>query len=299
MDDRPEGEAGPRRGVRGRGSALLGPVLALPLLAVVVLAATAERPSWAGTGRWSEPVHLVLAGLALMLLAALVLLLRSLPSSTGPSPDDRPAGSWQPVVWAALIALLVVLPEAEPADDRVAPLGSWLFGGGEAADGGLLRELPVTPTAVVAGLVAVALLAAATALALRGPRAGRRRGPPVTGIAEPTPPATVPTALPDSPPDEVVLAAWSRARDLVVVAAGAGGHDPPGRLVRRVRGTRVAAPLLALTELYLPVRYGRRRATAADADAARGFLRGVERHLRDVPAGHDETVDRTEPAGHG
>ena len=47
----------------------------------------------------------LLAGLALVLLASLVLLLRNLPRSTGPSPDSQPSGGRQLLVWAALFLI--------------------------------------------------------------------------------------------------------------------------------------------------------------------------------------------------
>lgn len=264
--------ASPRR----PGSAVLGAALALPVLAIVVVGAGAERPPLGGGGAWTTPLEVGLALVGLGALAALVLVIRHLPGGLPRAEGGASRSRWWLLAGAVAVGALAWLSGVVARE----PDGS--VGGGElglvpglSGDGG--EALPATPTAVVAGLVALGLVAALAILVLRRQLAG----PSTRGRAAE---ATAPTAraahpLPDGPPREVVLAIYAEARRAVIARLGTGEHDPPRALLRRVGGTAAASPLRALTDLYLPVRYGRSPATDEDVVAARHALAELRERL--------------------
>lgn len=265
--------AAPRRVASG----VLGPALALPVLAVVVVGAGARRPAWSGDGAWTTPLEILLALLGLVLLMALVVLLRNLPGGMPRAERDAGRRRWWVLAGALGVGALVWLTGVatrQPASEETGGADLGPLGGmpGQGVD-----PLPTSTTAVVGGLVALGLLAALATLLVR------REVPHIPTRHETTtaPAPPDPTGLrdvPDGTPDEVVLAVWAAARSEVVARLRTGQHDPPGRLQRRVAGTAVAAPLRTLTGLYLPVRYGRAAATEREAALAR-------RTLQDLRAG--------------
>lgn len=255
-----------------RSPGLLGPALALPVLAGVVVGAGAARPAWGGDGAWTTPLEVLLAVVALALLGALVLVVRNLPGGVPRGERGSSRRRWWVLAAAAAVGVLawlsgVAAREPGSTDGGIVDLGPLPGLPGEG-----VAPLPTTATAVVAGLVALGLGAVLVTL-LVGRQLGRRpaRGDVGTTMAAPSDDSPA-LSVPDGPPDEVVLAAWAVARREVVAWLGGGEHDPPGGLLRRVAGTPVAASLRRLTGLYLPVRYGRSPATSDDAEAARRTL---------------------------
>lgn len=261
------GAAGTHRGDTGsRRSALVGAALALPVLAAVVVGAGAARPPATSDGVWTTPLQVVLGLVGLTLLVVMVFVLRGMEvDAVRPGPPQRRSWKRWLVLFALLLVAIVAVPRFDlaPTDIDGSPFSFGPSGSGTdvAAD-----PLPVSPTAVVAGLTALALAVAAGLVlsgGARGPRPGRDSSrPPAPRDDAPVDP------LPAGPPAQVVLAAYAAAREAVVRSLGAGEHDPPGRLLRRAAGTPMATPLDVLTRHYLPVRYGRRDATAEDAAAA-------------------------------
>lgn len=251
---------------RGDRSALLGAALALPVLAAIVIGAGAARPPATSDGVWTTPLQIVLGLVGLVVLVVLVLVLRGMEvDGVRPGPPQRRSWARSLVLFALLVVAIVVLPHLglDPTEPDV---GTFTFGaGGGAAPTG--EPLPVSPTAVVAGLAALALAAAGGILLLRGGTRGRRPRPQTDTPPDSADDTAGPPSI-DGPPDQVVLTAYAAARTEVVHRLGSGEHDPPGRLLRRAEGTPMAAALRVLTEHYLPVRYGRHSATAEDAAAA-------------------------------
>lgn len=256
---------GDRDGRGGRWSALSGAALALPVLATVVVGAGATRPPATSDGVWTTPLQVVLGLAGLGALVVLVVVLRGM-EVDGVRPG-RPRGRTRALVlFAVLVVAIVAVPQLdlEPPSGDASPFSFAPSGGGGVA---AAEPLPISPTAVVAGLAALALAVVGGVFLLRGGSSGvaRPRDPSRPGHT-PAEPTLAPPR--DGPPVEVVLTAYAVAREEVVRRLDAGEHDPPGRLLRRAADTPMAVPLRVLTDLYLPVRYGRRTATESDAGAA-------------------------------
>lgn len=262
---------GPQRTPRPPSWGLRGTALAVPVLVLVAWSSRSPHPPLLGDGTWAAPIRILLAVVALGALAVLVLFLRHLSGgSSAAPPTQAPSRSWLPtIVTVAVVAWLA--QEAGGARDA-ADGGGPVAGMPPPADGPV-AALPTSGTAVVAGLVALAALAALTLLLLRwtGALPTRSVAPAPEGAATPRAGAGA-AALPAGPPTAVVLAAWAAASEHVAAALGLPGDEPPGRLQQHVAGTDLAPPLRTLTELYLPVRYGRATATADDAARARAAL---------------------------
>lgn len=287
MDDPEPVTHGPTTRRRVGPSAVLGAALALPALAVVVVGAGAARPPLSGDGAWTTPVQVLMGVAALGLLLALVLVVRNMPGVVPATRGDSKRSRWWLLAGAAAVGVLAWLSGVAAREPGDAELGSADFGLPAGLSGEGVAPLPATTTAVVAGLVALGLLAA-LAVVLLGRHVGTRPAPDdATAVDRPMSGAATDGLgeVPDGPPDEVVLAAWAAARLEVVGWLGAGEHDPPGGLLQRAAQTPAAGPLRRLTELYLPVRYGRERATAADAAAARTALEELRTRTSTIGAG--------------
>lgn len=273
------GAGGDRDGRGARRSALLGAALSLPIIATAVIGAGAARPPATSDGVWTTPLQVLLGLAALVALVVLVVVLRNMEAEGVRL--GRPRGrSRALVLFALLVVAIVAVPQLDlepPSSDG----GAFSFapsGGGATA----AEPLPVSPTAVVAGLVALALAVVGGVFVAQGRTRGAARRRDVDRPDAAATDHTVPPP-PGGPPTEVVFTAYAAARAEVVRRIDAGEHDPPGRLLRRATDTPMAAPLQVLTELYLPVRYGRGTATAADAEtalAALDDLRSSAAHAR-------------------
>lgn len=284
----------PARPGRPPGSAPAGVVLAAATIIGASLLSRADRPAAVGDGIWTTPL-LILVGVAgLGLLVAAFLLVRSTSASelTGSAPRQR-APRWRAIVVGLAVALLIgwfvdVTPRDEALVTEVADGAS----GAVDDDVGFDAPTPASPAAIGGGLLALAL-AGALAWVLVGRRPSVHHGDERMAALDDFRPSDLPPDLPDGPPDAVVLAAWAVARHRVVAALRDGDHDPPERLLRRVRGTDLEAPLAAITERYVPVRYGRGHATEADAAAVRAALDQLLAGGRVAPA---DSLDHGRPA---
>lgn len=275
------GDAGPAT-PRRTASALLGPALALPVLAVVVVGADAARPAWSSGGAWTTPLQVVLGVVGLALVAALLVVLRNLPGGMPRADRGATRRRWWVLAAALAVGVLAWLSGVAARDPQSADADGADFGLLDGLGGQAVEPLPTTTTAVVAGLVALGLGVALATLLVRRQLSGHP-GQHDTDVAATTrQPTGDARTVPDGPPQEVVLATWAIARHELAEQLGAGEHDPPGRLARRVAGTRAAAPLRVLTDIYLPVRYGRSTATDQDAAMARRALEELQTGLATI-----------------
>lgn len=252
----------PRRGFAAR-RAVAGAGAALPLLTIVVLGAAGPRPRVTGAGTWTTPLQVLLGIAGLAMLAVVALVLRNMGGGTPQAAPPR----WSRLLvgFALLLVAIVALPLLDVPPPE--PVDAGLFGLEPVVGTTEVAPRPTSAAAVTAGLTA---LLATVVIALLLTQRGRRPAASPAGL----PPEHDGTPVPDleGSPTEVVLAAYARARSYVVRAHGAGTQDPPGRLLARVAGTGDAEPLRALTELYLPVRYGRQDASQTEAAAALAAL---------------------------